>query len=211
MKKQISVTKFLDQCSNPFDTEAHASKTAEKLSLTTDEVKEMWDGKGDNSKELGKYLHKMPENYMLGLPYLPSKKHPRSYIMLSWIRQYFESLEFTPIESELLIETEQFKGQIDNVSLNYDNGFILIDFKSDEYLDTNNYGKFMISVLRPLRIPDSNFNRHCLQLSIYKIMYEQVTGNKVGKMYIVLIGNKDHETIEAIDYSEQLKLLPMFA
>ena len=204
-KKLKSVTSFINECSNPFDIETHSQNTANDLFITKEEVQEMWKGKGLNSTEMGTYVHLMFENFYNKLPYPPNERYHKSYVALGIIRKYFETGMLQVQESELIVYNNHLAGQIDNISRT-SKGLFIIDFKTNNEISKQNYGKYLGGVLKPLRIPDSTYHKYSLQLSIYKVMHKiQIDG-----LQILHIQDKGYKFEPAIDYSEQLKLLDIF-
>lgn len=67
-EEYISVTTLVDKCFEQFDVDYWAKKKAPSLGMTPQEVKDMWQRKGDEAAALGSKLHNMIERYYLGLP-----------------------------------------------------------------------------------------------------------------------------------------------
>lgn len=185
-----SVTTLISKLETPFDSDTLIPRKAEEIGISNDQVSEMWKAIADFGKSQGDYIHKMFEHQNIE----PIPLYPKSYIALGAINKYFKSGLLEPKLKEYIVYNDYIAGQIDNVSLSK-KGLYIIDFKQNKEVDRNNYGKF----LKGTNIPDSTYHKYCLQLSIYKYLLK---GKEIKGLFILHIGDKKHEFIKAIDYSD---------
>lgn len=193
-KNLISVTTLLKKLKTPFDSETLIPRKAEEIGISNEKVSEMWEAIADFGRKQGDYVHKMFENAHYNLEYNTHMAYPKSYIALGAIAKYFKSGLMESKESEYIVYNEHIAGQIDNISLSK-KGLFIIDFKQNKEIDRNNYGKFF----KGTNIPESTYHEYCLQLSIYKYLLKDMD---IKGLFILHIGDKKHEFIKAIDYSD---------
>lgn len=177
-EEYISVTTLVDKCFEQFDADYWAKKKAPSLGMTPQEVKDMWQRKGDEAATLGSKLHNMIERYYLGLP-------NESDSAFSLFKQFAGHHFLTPYRTEWAIFDEDHKvaGTLD--FLNYENGvFSIYDWKRSNKViaggrpeKISRYGK---RALRPIsHIPDTTYWHYALQVSIYRYILETKYGINV--------------------------------
>lgn len=177
-EEYISVTTLVDKCFEQFDADYWAKKKAPSLGMTPQEVKDMWQRKGDEAAALGSKLHNMIERYYLGLP----NESDSAY---SLFKQFAGHHLLTPYRTEWAIfdEDHMVAGTLD--FLNYENGvFSIYDWKRSNKViaggrpeKISRYGK---RALRPIsHIPDTTYWHYALQVSIYRYILETKYGINV--------------------------------
>lgn len=177
-EEYISVTTLVDKCFEQFDADYWAKKKAPSLGMTPQEVKDMWQRKGNEAAALGSKLHNMIERYYLGLP----NESDSAY---SLFKQFAGHHLLTPYRTEWAIFDEDHKvaGTLD--FLNYENGvFSIYDWKRSNKViaggrpeKISRYGK---RALRPIsHIPDTTYWHYALQVSIYRYILETKYGINV--------------------------------
>lgn len=204
--KLKSVTTFIHDCSNKFDSDYHSKRIAEKEGVSQEEILKRWKDKADYSCEMGTYLHKMQEDFHDGLITEPTDKYPKSFIMQKLLQDIYYTERLTPVKSEYIVCNNYLAGQIDRIDQNKKGELFINDFKTNEKITIENYGKYMLGLLKQFRIPDSNFHHYSLQLSIYKILLDW----DIKGMYIIHIDKEDYKFIKALDYTKELKTLDIF-
>jgi ATP-dependent exoDNAse (exonuclease V) beta subunit len=209
-RRLISVTTFLSGFKNEFDSDYYSKRAAKKEGVTQKEILDRWDAKGLKSRTIGTAIHKIFEDYtnneytvMNGnivfddcldnpeyyLEYLEKKK-----VSEKFIKDFFVSGRLTPIHSEYIVYNNKLSGQIDMICKDANNNFYILDFKTNEKIDTNHYGKFYKGELDFL--PESTYNSYSLQLSIYKSMFKK---HKIESIFLVHIEDYQYRFIECED------------
>lgn len=204
--KLESVTTYLGRHENKFDEAKLLPKTAKKHGLYEECLKYEWTAKVEYSCLMGSYLHKMFEFQSEGKELRPLDYFPKSHIAKKLINDYYNSGRLTAVHSELIVYNKYLAGQIDRIDRDAKGNLYINDFKTNGKLEKENFGKFMLGELAKFGIPDSKYHRYSLQLSIYKILFQQ----EIKAMYIIYISDVGYHFIPAIDYSEQLLTLDTF-
>ena len=98
---------------------------------------------------------------------------------------------------ECVISNKWFGGQIDGLFRNTKTGKLaLIDYKNDKEIKyENKYNKFQAPIAH---LDDCNYNKYCLQVSMYKKIFEEETGLEIPEIKIIWF-NKDSEDYEIIE------------
>ena len=115
-------------------------------------------------------------------------------VALQFINDFFITERLIPIESEFIVYNDFLAGQIDMVCKDQEGNFYIVDFKTNEKIDTYSYGKKMKGVFSHL--DDSNYFHYCLQLSIYKKMLKEY---EINKTFLVHITAEKYNFIECHD------------
>ena len=176
-----SVTNFVNGCFPKFNAEFFAQKKAANMGITTQEVLDMWEQKGKESRELGTELHKKIENYYQGVA---STEDDTFKLFLMFAKK----IELKPYRTEWAVYDikHNIAGTIDFVD--YQNGeYIIYDWKRsdkiianglpikiNEYNEKGNY---------PLEHLDNTpYYHYALQLSIYKFILEKNYNMKIADL-----------------------------
>ena len=100
-------------------------------------------------------------------------------------------------------ETLGIAGTIDAIGVLPDGKRVMIDWKTNARIDVT--PRFDVSCEYPLEhIPDTNFAKYMLQLSLYKYIYDK----PIDELWLVHLTKKGYEIIK-VDYREE-DLLMMF-
>lgn len=166
-----SVTNFVEGCFPKFDSEFYAKKKATYLGITEQEVLDMWEQKGKESRKLGTELHKKIENYYKDIA---SAEDDTFKLFLMFAKK----IELKPYRTEWIVydKIHKIAGTIDFVD--FQNGeYIIYDWKrSDKIIDNGlpikiskyeEKGKFPID-----HLDNTPYYHYALQLSIYKYILE---------------------------------------
>lgn len=177
-----SVTTFVKNCFPEFDSEFHAKRKAEALGITKEEVLEMWDEKGRESREQGTIMHEKIESYYLGKPVSTNET-------FELFKIFANKITLKPYRTEWAVYDweQKIAGTIDFVD--YQNGeYIIYDWKRSDKLIAKNglpiknslYGE---KALPPIdNLDDSPYYHYALQLSLYKYILEKNYGIIVSKL-----------------------------
>lgn len=173
-----SVTTFVSSCFPKFNTELHAKQKAGALGISVQEVIEMWERKGKESRDLGTAMHKKIENYYQGIDSANDDA-------FNLFRIFANNIKLVPYRTEWAVYDWEYKlaGTIDFVD--YQNGeYTVYDWKrSDKIIangmpiKTNKYGEKGNYPLE--HIDNSPYYHYALQLSLYKFILERNYGIKI--------------------------------
>lgn len=176
-----SVTTFVSSCFPKFNTELHAKQKAGALGISVQEVIEMWERKGKESRDLGTAMHKKIENYYQGIDSANDDA-------FNLFRIFANNIKLVPYRTEWAVYDWEYKlaGTIDFVD--YQNGeYTIYDWKrSDKIIasgmpiKTNKYGEKGNYPLE--HIDNSPYYHYALQLSLYKFILDRNYGIKVDKL-----------------------------
>lgn len=176
-----SVTTFVNNAFPKFDVEVHAKQKAEKLGISMQEVIEMWEQKGKESRDLGTIMHQKIENYFKGI----DSPNDEAFMLF---KTFANNFKLSPYRTEWSVYDWDYKiaGTIDFVD--YQNGeFSIYDWKrSDKIIanglpiKNNKYGEKGIYPLENL--DNSPYYHYALQLSLYKFILERNYNIKVSKL-----------------------------
>ena len=174
-----SVTSVVDRCFEQFDAAYWAKKKAPSLGMTPRQVMDMWERKGEESRNLGSQMHEKIERYYLGLENTPDETYN---LFCQFARQH----HLKPYRTEWAIYDEDSKvaGTLD--FLNYDDGvFTIYDWKRSNKIivnglpeKTSRWGKRAFSPIG--HIHDTTFWHYALQVSIYRYILEKNYGIDVS-------------------------------
>ena len=177
-----SVTNFVKGCFPKFDAEYHAKRKAEQLGIAQEEVLEMWERKGKESRELGTELHKRIENYHQGIM---SNVDDKTFNLF---KMFADKIELKPYRTEWAVYDlkHNIAGTIDFVD--YQNGeYIIYDWKRSEKIIDNGMpvkvSKYGEKGNYPLEHLDNTpYYHYALQLSLYKYILEKNYGMKISDL-----------------------------
>lgn len=177
-----SVTTFVKDCFHEFNADLHAKRKAEALGITKEEVLEMWDKKGRESREQGTEMHKKIEAYYLG-------KSVSTDETFDLFKIFANKITLKPYRTEWAVYDweQKLAGTIDFVDYQ-DGEYIIYDWKRSDKLIAKNglpiknslYGE---KALPPIdNLDDSPYYHYALQLSLYKYILEKNYGINVSKL-----------------------------
>lgn len=206
-KQLTSVTTLLGKFKNKFDSD-HWSKVIAKRENTTQEViLAKWKEKAFKSTEIGTAIHKIFEDYANGnysllygeldFDFMELKPkyfldfNYKSIVAIDFIKKFFVTNRLIPIESEFIVYNDFIAGQVDMICKDHHGNYYILDFKTNEEIKKNSFGKNMIGCLDFL--PDSSYYHYCIQLSVYKELLKPLN---IEKLYLVHIKSDGYEFIE---------------
>ena len=176
-----SVTTFVNNAFPKFNAEFHAKRKAEQLGISPEEVLEMWEKNGKESRDLGTSMHSKIENYYLGY----DSEETDAYKLF---KIFASKIELKPYRTEWAVYDWEHKiaGTIDFVD--YQNGeYILYDWKRSEKIIENGMpvkiNKYGEKGNYPLEHLDNTpYYHYALQLSLYKYILEKNYGMKISDL-----------------------------
>lgn len=215
-KKLKSVTSYLSEFKNEFDSDYWSKKIAKRDNKTQDEILEEWNNKSKKACDIGTAIHKIFEDYTLNnysiingaycfdlmevdLEFVNELKI-KSIVAINFIIDFFETKRLNPIYSEYIVYNNVLAGQIDMICEDKEGNIYILDFKTNSEIKTNSYGKTMKDIFSFL--DDHSFNHYSLQLSIYK----KLINHDVKKTYLVHITDGFYRFIETEDLIKNIKL-----
>ena len=208
-KKLTSVTNFISKFKNEFDSDYWSKKIALRNNKTQENVLKEWKDKSNKSCEIGTAIHKIFEDYannkysiindqlqfdFLDLPIdYKIEFLEKSKIAIKFINDFFLTNRLIPIHTEFIVYDDFLAGQIDMICKDKKDNYYIIDFKTNEKIEINSYGKKLKGIF--IDVDDSSFYHYSLQLSIYKKMFKK----EIKEIYLIHITNKNYKIIQCID------------
>jgi len=191
-KVLTSVTQFLSRYKQKFDEEKWSKYVSRRDKIPVALVKEQWDTKRDNACDLGTNVHMYAEyviNTLMDKPFdKPKAINNKAVRMMKQLdKLFYQQAEVKPLQSELLVFNEQYRiaGTIDFIYKDTKGNIYLADWKTNDKIKQENKYQKMKAPFSEL--DDCNYNHYALQLNLYKILYEQQTGNKVRGLFVIHI------------------------
>ena len=216
-KKLISVTTLLNKFKNEFDSDFWSKKIALKENTTQEIILKKWKDKAFKSNEIGTAIHKIFEDYTNNNYCITNGKLDFDYnklnsdfiqdfnakkeVSLKFINDFFITERLIPIESEFIVYNDFLAGQLDMICKDQENNFYIIDFKTNEKIDTYSYGKKMKGIFS--EIDDCSFFHYSLQLSIYKKLLKEYD---IKKIFLIHITTEKYEFIECQDLMQNIDI-----
>jgi ATP-dependent exoDNAse (exonuclease V) beta subunit len=230
---RMSVSQVIKNYEKPFDVNKAASYVAKRDGFSVEDILNQWEFSKDYSCHKGSEFHKYVENYFnrkqtsldrdsinlffskrkefksdnsVDLYYKEVAKLIRNFINFHdwWKREHIL------IKSEFVIGDKEsgICGSIDNLSYNFKtNELVMFDYKTNKEIKRSNPRKE--TLLNELsHLPQCEFTKYSLQLSLYSTIIEKITNFKVPKSYIVWVnGETDYELIECLDLKKESKTI----
>lgn len=190
-KQLKSVTNYISQFKNKFDSDLIADKYAKKNGLNKLAVLKEWKDKADLSIKNGIACHTIFENYILNNKIELLGISNKENVVKKFINDYFETQILTAIETEFIVYNDNLAGQIDCIAKNKKDEYFILDWKTNNKIEKESYNKYMLGEYSIY--PDSNYYHYSLQLSLYKSMCKEYD---IKNCYIIHIDNNDYKIIE---------------
>lgn len=207
----ISVTKFIEEYANEFDSQAVAERVAERDNKSVQEVLDEWKEKNERACEKGTMCHEYIQSIWEGniaFGYESNEIIEKLYNQAdNFFIDYRTKLEH--LADEFVIGSEEYDiaSAIDHIFLNkLTGGLVLVDYKTNSDIYKNErYAKNMKVPLSHLK--DTTLNHYFIQLSIYKYIVEKYTDLKVDEWFIVWFSenNENYEIIEVPYLEKEVK------
>lgn len=207
----ISVTRLIEEYTQPFDAETVAQRVALKRGVSTQEVLDEWQQKNEWSCKKGSVCHEYAQAKWQGIELtiatfiveniMPPKCEDVFKIFKqadNFYNDYADKLEH--LADEFVIGSEEYDiaSAIDHLFINtLTGGLVLVDYKTNSDIHKNE--KYAGKMKAPLSsLKDTTLNHYAIQLSIYKYLVEKYAGVKVDEMFIVYM-SENIENYEIID------------
>lgn len=223
-KVGISVTRLIEEFSNPFEQQVLAEKVALRDNKDVTQVLQEWEYKNEFACEKGHFAHEYVQSLWSNMIYqediksgLEDIKIPLNKIKQQAINFYNNFKDkFTHIQDEQLVGSEEYDicSAVDNLFLDKNGNVWLIDYKTNSilkgYNDDEKNRRYTKKMLIPLQnIKDDSLNHYYLQLSIYKYLIEKYTNIKIYKTMIVYMSEniENYELIETPYLMKEVELI----
>ena len=213
----ISVTRFIEEYVNEFDSEAVAEKVAIRDGKTIQEVLNEWEYKNKFACEKGSTCHEYAQTRWSGEEYKPlffdkSMDYLNAVAKIQqqatkFYNDYNDRL--IHLVDEFVVGSEEYNiaSAIDHLFINkLTGGLVLVDYKTNSDIRKNErYAKQMKVPLSHLK--DTTLNHYAIQLSIYKYLVEKYTNLKIEEFFIVYMSEniKNYEIIEVPYLEKEVK------
>ena len=188
-KELMSVTRLIGKYKPVFDKKEAATRVANREGLTVDFVLDLWEKEKNKACDYGTDIHKVMEDF------LTEGKKEEQYTSLydsynKW-KHIFKGFPKLKCEEQLHNIDLNIAGTAD---LLYENKthFYIGDFKTNKaFRFISEYNEFFKAPLDHLSVCE--FNTYALQLSIYAMLYEKMSGKKCNGL-VIFYKNKATET-----------------
>ena len=186
-QEYTAVSRVLDSVKEKFDEEKWSKLKAKKLGISQDEMKSQWKKAREDSSDHGTRIHdalehftkhgKIDEENLDLTPVVKSvandhREYTRVYSENECILYHPDFMVAGMCDKILITGTRTIYADIEDYKTNLKRG---IEF-------SNKYNNYMLGCVSHLQ--DCNFNRYALQLSIYALMYESLTKNRIRNLWI---------------------------
>ncbi len=203
-KLEKSVSNLIEDFYDPFPVLEASIRTAKKENKTHEQVQKEWKKKSDIACKEGSETHLFGENYVFDRGLKPISKKEEAIV------KFFNDLPdfIIPVMPEIVMYHKHlfFAGTADLLLYNTKtNTYIIADYKTNEDLFKNYNGKRMIKMFSHLY--DNPFNHYQIQLSLYQILFEQISPSyEVGMRTIIwLLPDGNYQLYNTDDYTKALK------
>ncbi len=189
-KKLESLTKFIDRHKNYVDFDKVAERYAEKHGLDKFKVLAEWKEKGRVSRENGIAVHKVIENYIINGELRPISAWKKESLAIGFINDFFVSNRLIPIVCEAVVYNDKIATQVDCIAKNEAGENFLFDWKTNETIKSDSFGKQMLAPFTQL--PDAPFYHMSLQVRVT----EAICGYAIKQSYIVHFDDEKYNMIK---------------
>lgn len=218
----ISVTRLIEQYSQPFDQQAIAEKVALRDGKDVSDVLNEWEYKNKLACAKGTYCHNFAQGIWSGeecewLDFNNDKHYTNACIKIQGQAQAFYTdfrERFTHIKDEQVIGSEEYDiaSAVDHLFLDNKGNVWLIDYKTNSilkgYNDDPKNRRYTKNMMIPLQnVKDDALHHYLIQLSIYKYIIEKYTNIKIFQTMIVYMSENidNYELIETPYLEEEVK------
>jgi len=195
-KKLTSITQYISKYKAFFDKDKISQQYAKKHGLKQEDVLSEWKRKADESCIMGTYVHNIFEDFIEGKERndIDFETYPKSKIALQIIDELFVSQRLTPVETELIVYTDEYAGQIDCIAKDDKGNHYILDWKTNKEIKQSNHWQSMKNKFNVY--DDCNFNHYSIQLRAYQQMCKEYD---IKDCFIVHIKESDYEIFTARD------------
>ena len=194
-----SVSSVISDLFPEFDSEYWSTVKSQQRGVPPQLVLEEWDSKGQQSREVGTFLHQQIENYFLNRSIKTTYHYTYHGTYLkedciidirqefSYFMNFISKTDINPYRSEWRIFDKSLKvaGTIDLISKNKNGSYDIYDWKRSSRLHQSNpyqHGYGRLSALE-----DTPRTHYYLQQNLYRFILEHQYGLKVNSMKLVIL------------------------
>lgn len=214
-KLSTSVSGKIEDFYTPFDAVEVSTRIAPYKKTTPEKLQSDWKQIGDDACDLGHKAHSFGELYPFNRKLKPKTLRDEAIV------KFWKELpaHIIPVQMEVRMYHKKFLfgGTMDILCYDIkEKHFLIFDYKTNKDLFKNYKGKLMTGIFSHLL--DNPFNHYQIQLSYYKILFEQLGYDfKVGGLFLVhlyeqinmftaLPESGEYEVLKVQDFSKELKL-----
>jgi len=204
-----SVTGFLEQFKEPYNTDFMAGLTAKKRGTSKKIILAEWKEINVAALKLGSNVHKWIEDYYAGLnPTMPTDEREVDRIM-KFLKLYDDKLhKFSPIHQELRLFSRKWglAGTLDALFKLSENRYVG-DWKTNKKFttDVDKDGRRK-KLLYPFEdMWENSLNLYSMQISLYRLMLQEEAGYHTNGGFVVWIGPAEEpEMHKVVDLRDRL-------
>lgn len=190
-KQLTGVTTHIKQHKQSQNFDLIAEKYAKKNNLLKDDVLAQWAEKSLKSRENGTKVHEMIERWFHTGEIV--KPEGKELIAANFINDYFLSGRLKPVDCETVVYNEKLglATQIDMIARNPQGDYFQIDWKTNEQIKDNAFGRYMLEPYQYL--PDADYYHYSLQVALAENMCKDYL---IKESFIVHIGEENYNIIK---------------
>ncbi len=191
-----STTTYLSRTVFPkFEADKVSEIVASKNGVTKEEVLMQWRKKADLGTRVHEGFEQLFNRKRIDFSSSFSDIEDYEKVMMEVVRWFYQE-GYTALHTEFVIGSNRLGGMIDLLACNKD-GIHIFDFKTDREIRFHNPYS---SCYEPFQyLEDTNYNKYRFQLSIYKRIFESVTGLEVLGLKIIHVLPDDFKIYELED------------
>lgn len=180
--KLKSVSNFIKDYVEPFDSYAIAPFIAKKRSITVEEVLQEWKDISDKACEIGTITHLFGENFVEDRTLQPNSKLEEAIV------KFWTDLpeHYIPVclELKMFDVKKSLAGTADILLYNTKTDkYVIADYKTNTDLFKNYKEKKLLYPFNNLL--DSPFGKYTIQLSTYQLLVQQIEGVEVEDRWLL--------------------------
>jgi len=185
---RYSVTQFISLFKEQFDKDRISKAVAYNQGKTQDEVLKEWKQAGIDGTALHNYIENFYKNGENAIP-----KTQREKIFHKFYEDHKNKITVEKVEAPIYHPKYKMPGTVDYLGYSKKlGGKIIMDWKTGKSISKVGYGNYFEPVNH---LEDSKFNEYSLQLSIYKLILEEIYGMEIKGMFLVHILDSGYEVI----------------
>lgn len=188
------VTGLISRFKNKFDADGTAERLAPQRGTTKEALLKEWSDKGEASRLNGTAVHSVFESYIETGRIVTSQTYKKELVAAKFIAEMFMTDRLIPVDCECIVYNDFIASQVDMVAKNDRGDHFILDWKTNERIETNGYGKSMFGPF--YNLPDASFFHYSIQVQIYKHLYRE---HPIKDLYIVHIMEDNYKIIKAAD------------
>jgi hypothetical protein len=195
-EKYKSVSSLIDQFVPFFDFEQKSYDYSVKYNIPVEEVRKDWRDKNKNSTVFGKKIHSHIEKLIKEENYSHSEK------IYDQIGQQIKAFSKKGVKflTEEIIHCNEFKiAGTSDLIVDRKTDFDIVDFKTNKKIkfENNFEDKFLLYPLNYL--PNAEYFKYALQLSLYGLMYEKLTDKSLYRLIMFWFKRKNPDDYSCLD------------